>query len=97
MFEAYTRLRHPQRATGLGLGLFVSREIVAAHGGSITATSRIGDGTTISVRLPAAPATTASNGRKAAAAGGRRRPPGLRRAKPPRRKPRRRTPAEPSS
>jgi hypothetical protein len=35
--------------------LFVSREIVAAHGGTITATSRIGDGTTISVRLPAAP------------------------------------------
>ena len=69
VFEAYTRLRHPQRATGLGLGLFVSREIVAAHGGSITATSRIGDGTTISVRLPAAPAATASNGRKAPAAG----------------------------
>ena len=69
VFEAYTRLRHPQRATGLGLGLFVSREIVAAHGGSITATSRIGDGTTISVRLPAAPATTASNGRKAPAGG----------------------------
>ncbi len=33
VFEAYTRLRQPQRATGLGLGLFVSREIVAAHGG----------------------------------------------------------------
>jgi two-component system CheB/CheR fusion protein len=62
VFEAYTRLRHPQRATGLGLGLFVSREIVAAHGGSITATSRIGEGTTISVRLPASPVgrTTAS-------------------------------------
>ncbi len=58
VFEAYTRLRHPQRATGLGLGLFVSREIVVAHGGSITATSRIGEGTTISVRLPAAPNTT---------------------------------------
>ncbi len=57
VFEAYTRLRQPQRATGLGLGLFVSREIIAAHGGTITATSRIGDGTTISVRLPAAPRT----------------------------------------
>jgi signal transduction histidine kinase len=55
VFEAYTRLRQRQRATGLGLGLFVSREIVAAHGGTITATSQIGDGTTISVRLPAAP------------------------------------------
>ena len=60
VFEAYTRLRQPQRATGLGLGLFVSREIVAAHGGTITATSRIGDGTTISVRLPAAPRTSRS-------------------------------------
>ncbi len=57
VFEAYTRLRQPQRATGLGLGLFVSREIIAAHGGTITATSRIGEGTTISVRLPAAPRT----------------------------------------
>ncbi|MEO8437150.1 MAG: CheR family methyltransferase [Chloroflexota bacterium] len=56
VFEAYTRLRRPQPATGLGLGLFVSREIVAAHGGSITATSRLGDGTKIVVRLPAFPA-----------------------------------------
>jgi signal transduction histidine kinase len=67
VFEAYTRLRQPQRATGLGLGLFVSREIVAAHGGTITATSRIGDGTTISVRLPAAPrASKPSSGGAAA-------------------------------
>ena len=49
LFQAYARLGRPQRATGLGLGLFVSREIVAAHGGAITATSRLGDGTTISV------------------------------------------------
>ncbi len=63
VFEAYTRLRRPKRAAGLGLGLFVSREIVAAHGGSITATSRPGDGTTIAVRLPALPSVA----RKAAA------------------------------
>jgi two-component system CheB/CheR fusion protein len=64
VFEAYTRLRHPQSVTGLGLGLFVSREIVVAHGGSITATSRLGDGTTIAVRLPVAPDATKARARK---------------------------------
>jgi two-component system CheB/CheR fusion protein len=53
LFEAYTRLGQPKRATGLGLGLFVAREIVAAHGGSITVTSQIGSGSTFTVRLPA--------------------------------------------
>jgi signal transduction histidine kinase len=52
MFDAYTRLGHPQRAAGLGLGLFVAREIVTAHGGEIDATSRVGKGTTMTVRLP---------------------------------------------
>jgi signal transduction histidine kinase len=55
LFEAYSRLGRAQRVGGLGLGLFVSREIVVAHGGEITATSRIGDGTTVAVTLPAEP------------------------------------------
>jgi signal transduction histidine kinase len=54
MFEAYTRLGHPHRAPGLGLGLYVAREIVLAHGGEIEATSRVGKGTTMTVRLPLA-------------------------------------------
>jgi two-component system CheB/CheR fusion protein len=54
MFEAYTRLGHPHRAPGLGLGLFVAREIVTAHGGDIDATSRLGKGTVLIVRLPLA-------------------------------------------
>ena len=83
VFEAYTRLRHPHPATGLGLGLFVSREIVVAHGGSITATSRLGDGTTIAVRLPVEPARTPSAGRTP--------------AKPPRVTRRKRAPAEPAT
>lgn len=42
-----------QRQTGLGLGLAIARQIVALHGGVITATSPgIGKGTTFQVRLP---------------------------------------------
>ena len=52
MFDAYTRLGQPHRAAGLGLGLYVAREIVTAHGGEIDATSRLGRGTVVSVRLP---------------------------------------------
>jgi signal transduction histidine kinase len=52
MFDAYTRLGQPHRAPGLGLGLYVAREIVTAHGGEIEATSRIGKGTVMTVRLP---------------------------------------------
>ncbi len=53
LFEAYTRLGPAKGSTGLGLGLFVAREIVAAHGGTITVTSQIGSGSTFTVRLPA--------------------------------------------
>ena len=37
---------------GLGLGLFISREIVSAHGGTIAVTSSETEGTTFSVTLP---------------------------------------------
>ena len=54
IFEAYTRLGQPRQTPGLGLGLYVAREIVTAHGGEIEATSRMGKGTTLTVRLPLA-------------------------------------------
>jgi two-component system sensor histidine kinase BaeS len=38
---------------GSGLGLPIARSLVEAHGGSITASSEPGHGTTISIRLPA--------------------------------------------
>jgi signal transduction histidine kinase len=41
-----------QPSSGLGLGLFVVREIVRAHKGSIEVTSNDLDGTTFAVRLP---------------------------------------------
>jgi signal transduction histidine kinase len=39
--------------TGHGIGLAVSRQIVDAHGGSITVDSELGKGTTFVVGLPA--------------------------------------------
>ena len=42
--------------TSLGLGLFIVREIVLAHGGTITVESSIAAGTVFTIRLPRAPA-----------------------------------------
>jgi signal transduction histidine kinase len=38
--------------TGTGLGLFLSRETVVAHGGSLLLESQTGRGTTVTVTLP---------------------------------------------
>lgn len=42
-------------APGLGLGLSIAAQVVAAHGGTITAEGAAGPGTIMSVRLPCAP------------------------------------------
>jgi signal transduction histidine kinase len=41
-----------QRASGVGLGLWGSRQIVEQHGGSLSVTSQEGVGSTVTVRLP---------------------------------------------
>lgn len=43
------------RARGIGLGLAVSRGLAQANGGSLTLVSKIGRGTTFSLRLPTGP------------------------------------------
>ena len=40
--------------SGLGLGLFIAREIVQGHGSALTVDSSAQDGTTFSVHLPRA-------------------------------------------
>jgi signal transduction histidine kinase len=47
--------RRAPRGDGLGLGLFISRQIVNAHGGQITVSSTPATGTRFDVRLPRQP------------------------------------------
>jgi signal transduction histidine kinase len=53
--ENAARLFQPYFTTkkhGTGLGLFVTRQLVAEHGGTVTFESRVGEGTTFRVFLP---------------------------------------------
>ena len=51
VFEPYARV-HAEEIGGVGLGLFIARGIIEAHGGTITATSSPSAGTTFAVRVP---------------------------------------------
>ena len=50
LFQKYHQVR-PDRP-GYGLGLFISRQIVQAHGGTLDVTSQPGQGSAFTVRLP---------------------------------------------
>jgi two-component system CheB/CheR fusion protein len=65
LFEPFRPLQlRETSSSGLGLGLFLSREIVLAHGGSIDVSSALGEGTVVTITLdvlpePATPRITA--------------------------------------
>ncbi|MGQ3053590.1 MAG: hybrid sensor histidine kinase/response regulator [Roseateles sp.] len=52
IFEQFERLEAARSSPGMGLGLFISRDIVRAHGGSLQVHSRPGEGSRFEVRLP---------------------------------------------
>jgi PAS domain S-box-containing protein len=52
IFDRYVRLESSDNVGGLGLGLFISRQIAVAHGGELRAESEPGQGTVFVLSLP---------------------------------------------
>jgi signal transduction histidine kinase/CheY-like chemotaxis protein len=52
IFERFERAASARHYGGLGLGLYITRQVVEAHGGTINVTSNAGAGSTFSVELP---------------------------------------------
>ncbi len=60
VFEKFFRVdEHSGQIPGLGIGLYISREIVERHGGSIGAQSSVGEGSRFFFKLPLSNATFA--------------------------------------
>jgi signal transduction histidine kinase len=70
LFERYYRARTAGRAEGLGLGLFITRKLVEAHGWRIEVASEVGAGSVFTLVIPAA-ADAPARSAGAASAGGR--------------------------
>jgi signal transduction histidine kinase len=62
IFQIFERAISKDEVSGLGLGLYIARRIVEAHGGTIGVESEVGKGATFTVELPFEP-PTASGGR----------------------------------
>jgi len=52
IFQRFERATSTRQSESLGLGLYIARELVSAHGGTISVRSTPGQGATFEVRLP---------------------------------------------
>lgn len=52
IFQRYERLDIHKNVSGLGLGLYITKEIIEAHEGSITVESQLGKGSIFRIQLP---------------------------------------------
>ncbi len=52
IFNRFERAVSANEISGLGLGLYISQQIVAAHGGEIRLHSEVGKGSCFEVRFP---------------------------------------------
>jgi PAS domain S-box-containing protein len=52
VFDRFERVLSSNNVGGLGLGLYISRQIIESHGGRIWAESRVGAGSTFTFELP---------------------------------------------
>lgn len=57
IFNRFERVASNQNIGGLGLGLYISKQIVEAHRGKIHVSSTVGEGSTFTVELPLANAS----------------------------------------
>jgi signal transduction histidine kinase len=55
LFSEFRRLKGSAKVEGTGLGLFIVKTIVEAHGGTVSAESQEGKGSTFTVRFPLKP------------------------------------------
>lgn len=55
IFERFERAVSGRHYGGLGLGLYITRQVVEAHGGSLRVESAVGEGSTFTVELPLEP------------------------------------------
>jgi len=52
LFETFHRGSNVEQISGTGLGLAIAKKFAELQGGTITATSKLGSGTTFTVTLP---------------------------------------------
>jgi signal transduction histidine kinase len=52
IFEKFERGENKKICSGLGMGLYIARQLAEAHGGSLTVESTLGEGSTFTLKLP---------------------------------------------